>query len=275
MTPSKLRKYYSSTLSIATAFQELWTTYGWQVDKRHGVTNSVKDDGDEYCVDCCSNSEPTDDSDAKTPDTARPPTLPALSAETNGHRTTPAVAVQSASPRSPACPSVFQWYAGKLSTSLRAIAFLITLVAVAAVPILIVVYRGRAIGWLMTAVFHQDDSEQRARDTTGRRHRRHNFFLLNYTNSGELSNWKTAVAALCATFVQLTAIVAVHRGYSAVATWLTKHSYRTVYDTRFQRRYTAYMSCFDSANYYSSLVYIAFFKVHARLKYTTNYRVIL
>lgn len=156
-------------------------------------------------------------------------------------------------------------YADKLLFSLRAIAFLTTLVAVAAVPILIVVYRGRAIGWLMSSVFHQDSDDARSSPLHGahhgHRHRRHNFFLLNYTNSGELSNWKTAVAALCATFVQLTAIVAVHRGYSAVAVWLTKHSYRSVYNPRFQSSYIVYMSCFDSANYYSSLVYIAFFKV--------------
>lgn len=163
-----------------------------------------------------------------------------------------------------------RWYADKLLFSLRAIAFLTTLVAVAAVPILIVVYRGRAIGWLMSSVFHQDSedaarSSSRHGDHHNQRHRHHNFFLLNYTNSGELSNWKTAVAALCATFVQLTAIVAVHRGYSAVAVWLTKHSYRSVYNPRFQSSYIAYMSCFDSANYYSSLVYIAFFKVHHQL----------
>lgn len=156
---------------------------------------------------------------------------------------------------------------GQLSFTLRMIVFVGTLVAVAAVPILIVVYRGRAIGWLMATVFHEGDGDNkhatRRRETSpaAERHRHHNFFLLNYTNSGELSNWKTAVAALCATFVQLTAIVAVHRGYSAVAKWLTKYFHRSVYDPQFQSLYTIYMSCFDSANYYSSLVYIAFFKV--------------
>lgn len=155
------------------------------------------------------------------------------------------------------------YVADKLLAALRLAAFLATLLAVTAVPVLIVVYRGRAIGWLMTAVFHQDDGQRRRDSGHGRRHRRHNFFLLNYADyNGELNNWKTAVAAACAAFVQLTAIVAVHRGYSAVAAWLTRHSNRrSVYDPRFQSRYTAYMSCFDSANYYSSLVYIAFFKV--------------
>jgi len=159
----------------------------------------------------------------------------------------------------------------KLSDALRAIAFFATLVTVASVPILIVVYRGRAIGWLMSAVFHQD-GDGRSPPTvtvashdndgdTADHHRQHSFFLLNYTNSGELSSWKAIVAAACATFVQLTAIVAVHRGYSSVAEWLTKYSYRSTYNPRYQSRYTVYMSCFDSANYYSSLVYIAFFKV--------------
>lgn len=166
------------------------------------------------------------------------------------------------------------WYSVRLSGVLRAIAFLATLTAVAAVPVLIVVYRGRVIGWVMSAVFHQSGGDGRKQTPGGeavaneRRGHHYGFFLLNYANSGgEQSNWKTAVAALCATFVQLTAIVAVHRGYSAVAEWLTKYSYHSVYDPRFQSRYTAYMSCFDSANYYSSLVYIAFFKVHKTLTF--------
>lgn len=153
---------------------------------------------------------------------------------------------------------VRRWYSDKLSVPFRAAVFLVTLVGVATVPILIVVYRGRAIGWLMTVVFHQSGPEK---PSSHQQHRRHDFFLLNYAYTDELNNWKTFVAAASATFVQLTAIVAVHRGYSAVAEWLTKYSYRSVYDPRFQSRYTALMSCFDSANYYSSLVYIAFFKV--------------
>lgn len=150
-------------------------------------------------------------------------------------------------------------------------AFFATLATVAAVPILIVVYRGRVIGWLLLAVFHQDGGGSGGRppghndDGTAAsdHHRQHSFFLLNYANAGELSSWKAVVAAACATFVQLTAIVTVHRGYSGVAEWLTKYSYRSAYNPRYQSRYTVYMSCFDSANYYSSLIYIAFFKVRA------------
>lgn len=230
------------TLSAATAFQQLWTTYGWQVDKRRGVQADSRRD-DYYCADCCCGG-----SELLTGSSPAPVKEPKP-----GLRTPP-----------PPSPVVPRPYADRLFAAVRAVAFLATLLAVTAVPVLIVVYRGRAIGWLVTAVFHQDDGggEQRHRDNVGRRHRRHNFFLLNYTNySGDLNSWKTAVATACAAFVQLTAIVAVHRGYSTVATWLTKHSYRSVYDPRFQGRYTAYMSCFDSANYYSSLVYIAFFKV--------------
>lgn len=166
---------------------------------------------------------------------------------------------------------IYRWSMSKLSDALRVIAFFATLATVALVPILIVVYRGRVIGWLMSAIFHQDGSDGRGPptstatsyddDETANHHKQHSFFLLNYTNSGELSSWKAAVAAACATFVQLTAIVALHRGYSGVAEWLTKYSYRSAYNPRYQSRYTVYMSCFDSANYYSSLVYIAFFKV--------------
>lgn len=161
---------------------------------------------------------------------------------------------------------IYRWYTDKLSVPFRAVVFLVTLIGVATVPILIVVYRGRAIGWLMTVVFHESGPEQ---PSVKQHRRRHDFFLLNYAYTGELNNWKTAVAAVSATFVQLTAIVAVHRGYSAVAEWLTKYSYRSVYDPRFQSRYTVLMSCFDSANYYSSLVYIAFFKVYYNTNITT------
>lgn len=153
-----------------------------------------------------------------------------------------------------------------MSIHVRSVVFVTTLATVAAVPILIVVYRGRAIGWLMSTVFHENGEKTLSGHTVDGtdakdQHRHHSFFLLNYTNSGKLSNWRTAVAAACATFVQLTAIVAVHSGYSAVAEWLTKYSHRSIFDPRFQSRYITYMSCFDFANYYSSLIYIAFFKV--------------
>lgn len=193
---------------------------------------------------------------------------------TSGHRfivrpTT--VSPPNANRRSPALSLdlIRGWWTAKLSNALRVMAFLATLATVAAVPILIVVYRGRAIGWVMLAVFHQDGGEQAqpaTTDGTTDHHRQHSFFLLNYANIGELSSWKTVVAAACATFGQLTAIVAVHRAYSGVAQWLTKYSYHSAYDPRYQSRYTIYMSCFDSANYYSSLVYIAFFKVRETIK---------
>lgn len=208
------------------------------------------DGGGECCVDCRfidqSNDEPSESNHLGAPENHSPP--PAAEKSTFAYRS-PTVSLD----------VLKRWLAGTLSASFRVFVFIATLVAVTAIPILIVVYRGRAIGWLMTAVFHQDGEQSTAR--AFHRHKRHNFFLLNYTNSGELSNWKTAVAALCATVVQLTAIVAMHYGYDTVAKWLTKYSYRSVYDPRFQSRYTIYMSCFDSANYYSSLVYIAFFKV--------------
>lgn len=246
--PPDLTRNFNHCNLLATAFQQLWTTYGWQVDKRRSVRRVDVSDDNEYCVDCCGGDGSAEAPAANLP-TPPPPPLPSKEANDGGRRP-------------PDKAPSFRWYTGWLSVALRAVAFLATLAAVAAVPVLIVVYRGRAIGWLMTTVFHQDGGGQPGRrDNAGRRHRRHDFFLLNYTNSGELSNWKTAVAASCAAFVQLTAIVAVHRGYSAVAAWLTRRSYRSVYDPRFQHRYTAYMSCFDSANYYSSLVYIAFFKV--------------
>lgn len=230
------------------------------MDKQRSVRRVNVTDDNEYCIDCCGGDGSTETPAANPP--TPPPTPPPKEANHGGRR--PSDKAPSDKALSDKAPSVkAPWYTGWLSVALRVVAFLATLSAVAAVPVLIVVYRGRAIGWLMTTVFHQDGGggQQGRRDNAGRRHRRHDFFLLNYTNSGELSNWKTAVAAACAAFVQLTAIVAVHRGYSAVAAWLTRRSYRSVYDPRFQHRYTAYMSCFDSANYYSSLVYIAFFKV--------------
>lgn len=185
---------------------------------------------------------------------------PTTVSQPNAERRSPALSVD----------AIRQWWTAKLSDALRALAFFATLATVAAVPILIVVYRGRVIGWLMMAVFHQDDSgsgggqSAAAANRNDDRHRQHSFFLLNYANSGDLSSWKAVVAAACATFVQLTAIVTVHRGYSGVAQWLTKYSYRSTYNPRYQSRYTVYMSCFDSANYYSSLIYIAFFKVRAK-----------
>lgn len=272
--------FYYNFISLyytATAFQQLWTTYSWQMDELHEAESPRT--AFECCADC-SNSD-----GEKVP--LQRPTWPPTSGPHRRRRAPPSAAVRgsavrptTASPpkanrRSPAfsVDMVRRWWMSKLSDALRAIAFFATLATVASVPILIVVYRGRAIGWLMSAVFHQDggrDGRPPSTVTVGSHehdggtvdhHRQHSFFLLNYTNSGKLNSWKAVVAALCTTFVQLTAIVAVHRGYSSVAEWLTKYSYRSVYNPRYQSRYTIYMSCFDSANYYSSLVYIAFFKV--------------
>eukprot|EP00102_Acyrthosiphon_pisum_P020071 XP_016657281.1 PREDICTED: anoctamin-2-like [Acyrthosiphon pisum] len=256
----------------ATAFQQLWTTYSWQMNERY------EGESPRTAFKCCSDCCRSDVEKVPLQRPTRPPTP-------GPHHCRPSVAVRgsavhpttvsppNANRRSPALSvdAVRRWWMSKLSDALRAIAFFATLVTVASVPILIVVYRGPAIGWLMSAVFHQDGDGRSPPTVTGAghddgggdtadHHRHHSFFLLNYTNSGELSSWKAIVAAACATFVQLTAIVAVHRGYSSVAEWLTKYSYRSTYNPRYQSRYTVYMSCFDSANYYSSLVYIAFFK---------------
>lgn len=260
---------------LATAFQQLWTSYGWPTGEHQNSDGT----GLNNCRSCCVGAI-----DIYSPDgtesigkaTVTGESLDLSTASKNPQSRCEKKRVIRTPPpplasmhRSPAYPFdlIRRWYSEQLSVSYRAAVFVATLVAVAAVPILIVVYRGRAIGWLMSAVFHQEGGQSQShRSSPTEHHRRRNFFLLNYTSSGELSNWKTAVAGLCAASVQLTAIVAVHRAYSAVAEWLTKRSYRSVYDPRFQSRYTAYMSCFDSANYYSSLIYIAFFKV--RLKST-------
>ncbi|XP_025191123.1 anoctamin-5-like [Melanaphis sacchari] len=263
----------------ATAFQQLWATYAGRMnERRDGETRTT--------FECCANCRWSGGEKVplQLPPTWQPPPPPSSHGPRCGrHARQPSPAVRGSvvhhqtvvsrpnnadRGRSPALSvdAIRQWWTAKLSDALRAMAFFATLATVAAVPILIVVYRGRVIGWLMLAVFHQDDRGGRppqpatAAGRYGDHHRQHNFFLLNYANSGELSNWKTAVAAACATFVQLTAIVTVHRGYSGVAKWLTKYSYRSAYNPRYQSLYTAYMSCFDSANYYSSLVYIAFFK---------------
>lgn len=272
----------------ATAFQQLWTTYSWQMNERYGGESPRTEF--ECCADCCR-------SDGEKVRLQRP-TWPPTPGPHHRRRAPPSAAIHgsavhpttvsapNANRRSPALSvdAVRRWWISKLSDALRAIAFFATLATVASVPILIVVYRGRAIGWLMSAVFHQDGGGNgrspptmtvASRDDDGHtsdHHRPHSFFLLNYTNSGELSSWKTVVAAACATFVQLTAIVAVHRGYSNVAEWLTKYSYRSTYNPRYQSRYTVYMSCFDSANYYSSLVYIAFFKVSDETIKVSKYR---
>ncbi|XP_026815958.1 anoctamin-5-like [Rhopalosiphum maidis] len=262
----------------ATAFQQLWATYARQMnERRDGETRTAF----ECCTDCSRSSAekapprlPTRQSPAtrssapqsRGPRRRYPAQQPSFAVHESIVRPT-TVSRPDAERRSPALSvdAVRQWWTAKLSDALRALAFFATLATVAAVPILIVVYRGRAIGWLMMAVFHQDDSggggqSAAAANRNDDHHRQHSFFLLNYANSGDLSSWKAVVAAACATFVQLTAIVTVHRGYSGVAEWLTKYSYRSTYNPRYQSRYTVYMSCFDSANYYSSLIYIAFFK---------------
>ncbi|VVC37510.1 Anoctamin,Anoctamin, dimerisation domain [Cinara cedri] len=239
----------------ATAFQQLWTTYSWQFEEYRRADETG---GGVRLADCPSNA-----TKAPTPAAAGPPPLPSAEQDrrdASAEKPRQPTVRPTTSVRSPAYITwgdIHRWYSEKLSVSFRAIVFLATLVGVATVPILIVVYRGRVIGWLMTVVFHQSGPNQ---PSVQRPHRRHNFFLLNYAYTGDLNNWKAAVAAAFAAFVQLTAIVAVHRGYSGVAKWLTQYSYRSVYDPRFQSRYTAFMSCFDSANYYSSLIYIAFFK---------------
>lgn len=242
-------------MCAATAFQQLWTSHAGRLIEKHAVCGGGCGGCDRSK--CCANcSAANATAEPRWPERERPAADPA--SWTDGFQAGGVTATAAGRP----------WYAARLSYALRAVAFLATLTAVAAVPVLIVVYRGRVIGWLMSAVFHQSGGERTsggeaaAAAADERRGRHYGFFLLNYANGGgEQSSWKTAVAALCATFVQLTAIVAVHRGYSAVAEWLTRYSYHSVYDPRFQSRYTAYMSCFDSANYYSSLVYIAFFKV--------------
>lgn len=268
----------------ATAFEQLWTAHFWHLKEQ----GNECDGHAKCCGNCREERESTEPPAATTADAMVPPeattedTTEPRRAPTTGTSSTEGVTVVP-----PTSAGSFDWLwlqvRGRLSVVLRVLAFLCTLVAVAAVPVLIVVYRGRVIGWLMSVVFHEDaaaDGGRQSRsiiatataatddveDAADEHRGRHTFFLLNYTNTGELSSWKTVMAAMCAAFVQLTAIVAVHRGYSAVAEWLTKYSYRSVYDPRFQGRYTAYMSCFDSANYYSSLVYIAFFKVSTQSK---------
>lgn len=261
----------------ATAFQQLWAKYAWQTNDER------RDDETRTAFECCADCSWSAGEKVRPPTGQSPPPPPpprSHGPRRRRHRRNdsrrPSFAVHPTQPkangRSPALFSVDvvrRWWTSKLSDALRAMAFFATLATVAAVPILIVVYRGRVIGWLLLAVFHQDDGGGRPPgyhdDGTGAsdHHRQHSFFLLNYGNAGELSSWKAVVAAACATFVQLTAIVTVHRGYSGVAEWLTKYSYRSAYNPRYQSRYTVYMSCFDSANYYSSLIYIAFFKVRA------------
>lgn len=244
-------------MCVATAFQQLWTSYAGRLIEKHAVCGGGGGGSDRS--ECCANcSAAKATAERQWPEGER--RVADSASRTDGFQ----AGVTATTTGRP-------WYSTRLSGALRAVAFLATLTAVAAVPVLIVVYRGRVIGWLMSAVFHQSDGKQTSGGETvvdERRGHHYGFFLLNYANGGgEQSSWKTAVAALCATFVQLTAIVAVHRGYSAVAEWLTKYSYHSVYDPRFQSRYTAYMSCFDSANYYSSLVYIAFFKVRKTLPF--------
>ncbi|XP_050531471.1 anoctamin-7-like [Daktulosphaira vitifoliae] len=230
----------------ATVFQQLWTVYGCHFNKNDSDTLS--------CMKCIPQS-------SQLLSKSKDGNLPTQFQKSNSFVRSNTDFNAKSDPGSPVHtkPIIFtrltRLYTNSLPMLVRAAVFAWTLILAAAIPILIVVYRGRAIGFLMSVVFRQDEEKLYRPEQ-----RHHSFFLLNYTSSGELNNWRTVVATLCAAFVQLAAIVAVHRAYSAVAEWLTKFSYHSVYDSRFQSLYTAFMSCFDSANYYSSLVYIAFFK---------------
>lgn len=264
---------YKNNNNVATTFQQLWISNDEQ--QSDGQREMLQ-----YNVECCACvcHQPNDDGgDELLTSTIPSQAFLRLTSPIKPNERLRRLPLRAEKPQSgpttecasPECSfyKLCKQYTANMSIHVRGIVFVTTLATVAAVPILIVVYRGRVIGWLMSAVFHEDVGKTisaQAVDSASEKddHRHHSFFLINYTNSGKLSNWRTVIAAACATFVQLTAIVAVHNGYSAIAEWLTKYSYRSIYDPRFQSRYITYMSCFDFANYYSSLIYIAFFKVH-------------
>ncbi|XP_050438605.1 anoctamin-2-like isoform X2 [Adelges cooleyi] len=251
----------------ATAFQQLWTVRG---DILNEPSEDITEQPTFYCEKCDKSRSLSIRSAQQMPENRK---LSMLS-ESNSNTTSIPMVTRPMVSKPNMFVRIYRWYVGKIPTIIHAAVFCVTLIVAAAIPVLIVVYRGRAIGLLMSNVFHQDEKEQLRWSTQHHSEQRHHsFFLLNYTTSGELSNWKTAVVTMCAAFVQLAAIVAVHRAYSAVAEWLTKFTYGSVFDPQFQSLYTVFMSCFDSANYYSSLVYIAFFKgrfVTSRQRHVEN-----